>query len=239
MKEIIIAIITSIITSIITYLFTSKLEVRKERREDEKDRIREQKETYEKRPEMEIVEFKDYLSRPGYGIKQKCDIELFVAHIDHVTIKENGKKGKKQKQRVIAHYNPEDKDAGQWCCVIYTIKNMGKTDVSTTDIICTHIEDTCIFPCSYAPEFMEVGALIYSECYDRKIRSGETVTLKLCYHKERVITGLISAIITIGMQDDNGNYWQQPLFAPYNRVYGSKQVSWDSYRNDLRPDIVI
>ena len=105
MKEIIIAIISSVITSIITSLFTLKLETRKERREDEKDKTKEQKKIYEKRPEMEIVEFRDYLSRPGYGINQKCDIELFVAHIEHLTVEGNGKKGRNKKEWVRAHFS--------------------------------------------------------------------------------------------------------------------------------------
>lgn len=237
MKEIIISIISSVITSIITCMFTMKLETRKERREAMAAAKKEQREIYEKRPEMDIVEFKDYLSRPGYGIKQQCDIELFVAHIDHVTVEGNGKKGRKKKEWVRAHFNSEDKDPSNWCCVIYTFKNVGKTDISTTNILCRYQKDTCIFPYAFAEHCLDNGLLNYSECYDRKIQIGETVTVKLCYHKDRILMGTISANMSIGMQDDNGYYWQQPLFAPTDKVYDSRQVSWTEYRECLRPDV--
>ena len=239
MKDIIISIISSVITSIITCMFTMKLETRKERREAAVVAKKEQWDIYKKRPEMDIVEFKDYLSRPGYGIKQQCDIELFVAHIDHVTVEGNGKKGRKKKEWIHAHFNNEDKDSSQWCCVIYTFKNVGKTDISTTNILCHYQKDTCIFPYAFAEHCLDNGFLNYSDCYDRKIRSGETVTVKLCYHKDRILMCAISANMSIGMQDDNGHYWQQPLFAPTDKVYDSRQVGWTEYRECLRPDVAI
>ena len=239
MNEILSAIIGAFISGIISWIVSNKLQQRKEQREDTLAAQKERKEIFQARPEMDIVEYKDYLSRSGYGIKQKCDIEIFVAHIDHVSIEDNGKKGKKKREYVRAHFNPDDLDTHEWCCVIYTFKNVGKTDISTTDIICRYQKDTCIFPCALINEYIENNILNYSECYDRKIRSGETVSLKLCYHKDRVITGLLSAIITIGMQDDNGRYWQQPLFAPTDRIYDSRQVDWKEYRDNLLPDLAI
>lgn len=239
MKEIIVSIISAVITSMITCMFTMKLETHKERREAAAAAKKEQREIYEKRPEMDILKFKDYLSRPGYGIKQRCDIELFVAHIDHVTVEGNGKKGRKKKEWVLAHFDVEDKDPSQWCCVIYTFKNVGKTDISTMNIICHYQKDTCIFPYAFAEHCLDSGMLNYSECHDRKIRSGETVTVKLCYHKDRILRGAFSANMSIGMQDDNGHYWQQPLFAPTDKVYDSRQINWKEYKTELLPDAAI
>ena len=239
MEEIIIAAVSAILSGIITWIITVSSARRKERREDSLATKKEHREIFQTRPEMDIIEFKDYLSRPGYGIKQKCDIELFVAHIDHVSVEDNGKKGRKKQERVLAHFCPEDLNSNEWCCVIYVFKNVGKTDITTTDIICHYQKDTCIFPCDYARKYMEGNVLNYSECYDRKIRSDETVSVKLCYHKDRIITGMFSANMSIGMQDDNGRYWQQPLFAPTDKVYDSRQVSWKKYRTALLSEVAI
>ena len=62
--------------------------------------------------------YEDYISRTGYGIKQKCDIELFVARIETVTISSDMKNG-----TVYAHYREQDFNKKDWCCVIYTLKN--------------------------------------------------------------------------------------------------------------------
>lgn len=239
MNEIICAAISAIISGIISWIVSSKMQQRKERREDTLAAPRERKEIFQARPEMDIVEYKDYLSRLGYGIKQKCDIEIFVAHIDHVSVEGNDKKGRKKQEWVRAHFHPEDLNSNDWCCVIYVFKNMGQTDISTTDIICNYKKDACIFPCAFVDDYARNNILNYSECYDRKIRSGETVSLRICYHKDRVITGMLSAIMSIGMQDTNGRYWKQPLFAPTDRIYDSRQVNWNEYRASLLPDLAI
>lgn len=239
MNEIISTAIKAIIDGIVNLFTASKNQRRKEQREDAIAVKEEQKEIFQSRPEMDIIEYKNYLSRPGYGIKQKCDIEIFVAHIDHVSVVGNGKKGRKKREWVRAHFTPEDLNSSEWCCVMYTLKNVGKTDISTTNIICNYQRDTCIFPCALVEIFIENNALNYSECFDKKIRSGATVSLKICYHKDRVITSMMSATLSIGMHDANGNYWQQPLFAPADRVYDSRQVAWKEYRAELLPDSAI
>lgn len=105
------------------------------------------------------------------------------------------------------------------------------------DIICNFKKDTCIFDCENAKKFASNHLLNYWYCHDKKIRVAETVTVKLCYHKERVLTGPISAIMSISMQDDNGRYWTQPLFAPLDKLYDSRQFSYKEYREEIRTDI--
>lgn len=218
-------IIGAIIGAIATGLVTLVLEKRKERREDKK----EQNNIFKERPELAIIEFRDYISRPGYGIKQKCDIDLFVAHIDGIDLKGG----------VSATYRSEDGNQDEWCCVIYTLKNVGKTDISVLNVISMYKKDTCIFASTVAGKFLSEGLINYSDCYDKKIRVGEVVTLKLCYHKERILCGMITANMVLGLQDSNGNCWQQPLFAPRDKLYDSYKVKRAEYVRDLKSDEAI
>lgn len=218
LKEIIGAVIKGISGAVTTKI------IDKNKEENEKrERI------FENRPEMEIVDFKDYISRTGYGIKKKCDIELFVARIEKIDF-ERGLK---------AVYKNEDFNQDEWCCVIYTIKNTGKTDVSILDIISCDKKSTCIFPSANATDWASSGLINYSKRYDKKIHIGESITLKLCYHKECIVTGLFTASILIGLQDRNGRYWQQCLFAPSNKIQDSFSVEPKEYINDLRNDDAI
>lgn len=230
--EIIIAIISALVGGFITFLFTIASDKRKEKREDRLETKKLQREAFQKRPEMQIIDFKDYISRPGYGIKQKCDIDIFVAHISNTTID-----GDKKHQIVNAHYCDDDLKTDDWCCVIYSLKNAGKTAISTLDIVCHFQQTTCIFPSSEVRQYMDGNILNYSYCYDRKIREGDTITLKLCYHKERIIPGIFSAVMSIGMVDDNGKHWTQPLFAPQEKIYDSRLISAKEYYQDKRTDI--
>ena len=228
-NEIIIAIVSAIAGGIITLLTTLILDRRKEKREDRLEAKKAQREAFQNRPEMQIVDFKDYITRPGYGVKQKCDIDLFVARIQNVTIE-----GKKKKAVVNAHYSEDHLNANEWCCVIYVLKNAGKTDISSLHMIWHFQQSSCIFPADHARQWAEGNLLNYGHCYDTKIRAGETISLKICYHKDAIIPGLFSAPFSIGMIDDNGRYWTQPLFAPQEKVYDSRAMSWREYKEQLQ-----
>lgn len=228
-NEIIIAIISAVAGGIVTFLTTLALERRKEKRDDRLESKKLQREAFQNRPEMQIVDFKDYIVRTGYGVKQKCDIELLVAHIKNVTVE-----GKKKRDIVHAHYKQEYLNPAEWCCVIYTFKNAGKTDISTMDIIWHFQQSSCIFPIDEARPWIEGNLLNYSYCYDKKIRVGESVSLKICYHKDAIVSGMFSAAISIGMIDDNGRYWTQPLFAPQDKIYDSRTISPKEYIEQTR-----
>ena len=231
-NEIIIAIVSAVAGGVVTLLTTLVLDKRKEKREDRLEAKKLQREVFQTRPEMQIVDFKDYISRTGYGIKQKCDIELFVAHIEKTIIE-----GKKKRAIVYAHYNEEHLDPNEWCCVMYTFKNAGKTDISTMDTIWHFQQSSCIFPAGEARQWAEGNLLNYSYCYDKKIRAGETVTLKICYHKDAISPGMFSATISIGMIDDNDRYWTQPLFAPQDKLYDSRAISPKDYIEQTRTNM--
>ena len=228
-REIFIAIVSAVAGGIITLLTTLILDRRKEKREDQLEAQKTQREAFQNRPEMQIVDFKDYIIRTGYGIKQKCDIELFVAHIDHVTVE-----GKKKRSIVCAHYNEHHLNTSEWCCVIYVLKNAGKTDISTLHMIWHFQESSCIFPADYARQWAAGNSLNYGYCFDTKIRAGETISLKICYHKDAIVSGLLSAPFSIGMIDDNGRCWTQPLFAPQEKVYDSRAMSLKEYKKQMQ-----
>jgi hypothetical protein len=231
MSDIIGTIVGAIVGAIAGGTITSLIERRKEKRENSKEAKKQQREAVQNRPEMQITDYKDYVSRIGYGVKQKCDVNLIVAPIDSVTIE-----GKKRKEIVNAHYKSEYFNENEWCCVIYTLKNAGHTDISVTDIIWNSQKTACIFPLAVARRWAEGKVLNYSCCHDQKVRIGESVTVKICYHKEVVPYGLVSAPFSIGMIDDNGRYWIQPLFAPHNKIYDSRSISPQEYNEKIRTE---
>lgn len=224
--EITSAIIGAIAGSITTFILSTFSNRRKEKRDDQRALKEKSEMAFIDRPEFSISSYKDYSSRPGYGTKQACDINVLVAHIESTIV--NG-------DVVDAIYRKEDFNPDAWCCVIYTLKNAGKTDISNLYIISTHKRDTVIFPLDSAQKFASHAVLNYSECYDKKIRTGESITIKICYNKDRIISGLFSASLCIAMEDSNGRHWFQPLWAPDNKVYDSHQTTYKEYREALLP----
>ncbi len=53
--------------------------------------------------------------------------------------------------------------------------------------------------------------------------------MKICYYKDVIMPGMFSAPISIGMIDDNGHYWMQPLFAPQDKICDSRMISPKEY----------
>ncbi len=237
--EIIKTVISSVISKAIDLVFEDKNKAEKAKIEHFTKMEQEKKELFQVRPELEIIEYKNYLKRTNYGLKKKCDIELFVAHIEDYEINGKGKNAK-----VHFNYRKEDFNPDERCCVIYTLKNVGKTDIASLDVICNLPKDTVFFPTTnrdndYLYAFASGGGINYSVCSSRKIRVGETVTIKFCYHKDRVITGLIGAVASLGITDVNGNCWAQSFHAPFDYVDYSYSISHKDLKNMKNIDMAI
>lgn len=206
------------------------LEKRKEHREDKKEKEKEKKEIYENRPELEIIGYKNHISRPGHRIDKECDINIFLTKIEKVTVEDD---------TVTAHYNKDYFDIEDWCCVKYTFKNVGKTDIECINPICLYKKDTMLCDIAIAQEICKFGLLHYTAGYDKKLRVGETLTMKVCYHKDCPVTGMLSALMAMGLEDSNGRCWTQALFAPYDKIYSSEQVKHKEYKELLLVDTAI
>jgi hypothetical protein len=225
-NEIIKTVLSSCITKAIEMVFKGNSDATQVKIEYANQLEREKKELFQDRPELEIVEYKNYIKRTKYGLKKQCDIEIFVAHIDSHEIVGKGKYAS-----VHFNYRKEDFNPDDRCCVIYTLKNVGKTDIASLDVICNLPRDTSFFPTnnSLKDDMLYKWAgnnlINYSVCGNRKIRVGETVTIKVCYHKDRIITPRAGVASSIGIIDVNGNCWAQSFYIPYDYIDYSYRIS--------------
>ena len=223
MNDIIIAFISAIIGGAVTLL----LERRKEHREDKKENGKEKKKIFEKRPELKITEYKEYLGRPGHKLKKECDISIFITKMTNVSV---------EGDCVTAHYNKDFFNEEEWCCVIYEFKNVGKTDIRCVSPICMYKKDTMLCEVKMSQLVLEHGVLSYSTVYDKKICVGESFTMRICYHKDCISAGMFSAIMVMALEDSNNRYWMQPLFAPNDTIYESYKVTRKEFKEALLPE---
>lgn len=224
------AIISTITGAIAGGAVNFLLEMRKERREDKKEKENEKKKIYEERPELQIVEYKEYLSRPGHKLKKECDIDVFMTKMEKVSVEDD---------IVTAHYNKDFFNEEEWCCVIYNFKNVGKTDIRCVSPICTYKKNTMLCNVLNAQMILEQGLLSYSTMYDRKICKGESFTMRVCYHKDCIFGGMISSIMVMGIEDCNNRFWEQPLFAPNDTIYETRRITHKEFRDEFLPDAAI
>ena len=71
----------------ITSIVSSLHDFRKDRKESSDGKQNGREEVHHNRPEFDIVDYKNYLARTCYGTKKSCDIELFVVHIQSVSVR--------------------------------------------------------------------------------------------------------------------------------------------------------
>jgi hypothetical protein len=227
-NEIIIAIISSLIGGSVMHFF----DLKKERRREKKEELIKKEEQRKNRPEFQIINMKDSFNRPGTCIdSQPCDMEIFVAKIENVHVKND---------IVYAEYDNSILDKKSWVSRQYTLENIGKTALYEVAIMSNFKRTTCLFNTKNMHNgFIENGVLNYFELIDRRIAPNESITLKICYNKDKVMSGMISAEFELGMRDDNGVYWVQPFFAFNNKLYESRRVTYQAYRDAIRPDIAI
>ncbi len=109
-ETIISSVVSALIAAGIATATTLFIERRKERKQEYEKLRKERKELFASRPELKIVDYKNYITRTGYGLKQNCDLEVFLSHFNGVQI---------DKGRVLANYIPDDFNEKEWCCLIY------------------------------------------------------------------------------------------------------------------------
>jgi len=205
---------------------------RKESREEKKEMQAKIEEQRINRPEFYITAMKDFFYYHGNCIdSNRCDMEVFVTSISGIIVKEGD---------VFAEYDDSILDKKTWICKQFTLKNVGKTVVYEIHVVSHYKKDTCIFNAKTIDEkVINYGILNYSILLDKRIAPGESFTLSLCYNKDKIITGPLTAILRICMRDDNGTYWSQPFFAPQDKLYESRKITYQEHIDDILPDKAI
>lgn len=66
------------------------------------------------------------------------------------------------------HYKEEHLNLDEWCCIIYTFKNAGKTHISMMDNLFVASSNFRVFPTDEARSWAEGNLLNYVYCYDKQ-----------------------------------------------------------------------
>lgn len=226
MDNIISAIIGAVISAIITALFSLMIFFIKERRTKKAKQIEENKLTIQNKPELKIVNAKKYLPNIK-NLNIKCNHNILIASINHVSAEG------------FVEYDESDFDFDKLSVAVYELQNAGKTDISFFDTISVSPKSYCVFDAQKAKWFFDSKFLNYNALYDRKIRVGESFTLKIFYNSRNIGNSINFANLYLGMVDSNGHYWLQPLFIANDNVYDSHDVSKEDYHHMFDVNIAL
>jgi len=192
------SILGGIIGGLFTYLGV-KLTINHDNKKKQQEELK--KAIYE-RPRLEVVDFKEV----GKHRSLKSDFDVICLNIQSVN---------KAANRLEFNYDEKALDKNNLVSCEYVLKNTGLTEIDSICFISNLPKDMSIIELRNADFFINEKLLNYDAWADKRfIKPGDEVKVRIYYIKEHVIAPALSAPIGVYIQDVNGRYWHQPLFAP-------------------------
>lgn len=216
-----ISLASAVVSALIAGFFTLAVERRKQRRHDTQKRKEELQKQHDERPRLELKQFKDL----EHGkVQSKSDCACILLNIEKIT---------KEGDTPFFIYDESALDLNNLCCVEYTFVNTGKTEINSVCVVSTHPQTTSMIELDQRDFLIKYRTLCY-EAWSKKrfIKPGDTVSIKVCYIKGKVMVSPISAVVAIYMEDINGNLWHQPLFSPTNEMENSNRANWKEFKEN-------
>lgn len=225
MSETVITVISSIASAIVGALIggliTFLIEKKKLKTELLLEKKKEAKLEYEKRPRLEIREYK---SIPEGKLDSDADLKCIFLDFDKPVMK-NGS--------LVFSYNEKAIDINNLCCVEYVFDNTGKTEIDSVCLISNQPKTTSVIELEHGNLLIKNKILSYEAWSDKRfIKPGEKFSLKVCYLTDKVMISPISSVAAIYLQDINGNLWHQALFCPTKNVENSIRATFDEFKNN-------
>lgn len=177
-----------------------------------------------KRPELKIIGYRDCLTNPKF-FGAPGDMDVYVAPLKKVTFSED---------KYFAHYKNECFDIKNRGFVEYTLKNVGSVDIRQISLVSSFKQISCLFDVRNSLRDMHNGLLNYSEVLDCHVSSNDTIIVKIYYTNNMILSGMFSASLSLQLEDNNGRYWEQALFAPSNQLYEPHLIDYKVFKENLK-----
>ena len=216
-----ISLASAVVSAIVTGFFTLGIERRKQGRIELQKQKEELQKQYEERPRLELKKFKDL----EHGkIQSKCDCECLLLNIEKIE-DDNG--------HFLFYYDDKALDLNNLCCVEYIFINTGKTEIDSICVVSTHPRTTSMIELDKRNYLFDYKTINYESWSSKRfIKPGESVSVKICYVKDKVMVSPISAVAAIYMEDINGHLWHQPLFCPTDEMENSNRANYKEFRDN-------
>ena len=78
--------------------------------------------------------------------------------------------------------------------------------------------------------------ICYDYCYDKKIRVGESIKIRIYYEYNKQPHLMWSSTLAFLFEDQNHNYWEQPFFYEKDNVYAPYEISYKELKKAVTTD---
>lgn len=178
-------------------------------------------EIWRTRPELEVVDVK-WQSADETAVGSPFDAEGFFARVESLEWR-NGVP--------YVTYRQDDFDAENWRGVVFTLRNVGKTDIKQLCVASVEKREYSLFPSNWTVPAAETFGLQYCLDVDKPIRVGETRTLALrCRQTSRLPGVYLFSVVPIDQNRDR--YWRQFLSPWEERATDAEKIPADEYLDE-------
>ena len=211
------SIIGGFIGGICTYLgvkLTIKNENKRARKEETKAAI-------EKRPRLEIVDFKD-ISNANDGLFQNADCNVLVLNIEEYKVVNN---------RIEVGYDERALDINQLVYCEYEFKNTGFTEIENVIITSANARRLSVVSLDRTESFLSSRFLNYDVWADKRfIKPGQTLKIRFYYVKDKASKSTLPPVI-IWLRDINGRFWTQTIIESKTDIENSELSNGQTFRS--------
>ncbi len=209
-----------IIVECLLNFFTTLFFKKRDKRNKRKELIQKEKQLkFEKKPELYVCKEKN---------RKKADIEIFLApfKVERCGNDYDIVYSKKLKNKV----NHDYKDI--------IVENIGKSDIDFLSIVSTDKMFLSLINYNDYITLLDKKILYYNYCYDRKIRVGNKVKIRIYFERDNLPYLFSSATLALIFGDQNHNIWDQSFFYEQEKLYAPCLISYKEYRQSISTDDV-
>ncbi|MBQ8749681.1 MAG: hypothetical protein IJZ29_04375 [Clostridia bacterium] len=198
----------SVLSGIISGLFTFlgvKVTIETD---NKKIKIDEMNKVIEKRPRLEIIDYKGFETEKD---KMENCFEIALLHIKEFYCEGN---------RACFNYDEKSDKNNSYNCVEYQLKNTGMTEIVEWCATSNLPKNMSVFPYEKKNFYIENKLINYEVWSDQKyIKPGQIISIRVYYLNDQVIySNLGNPTITLWLMDINGRLWSQSFSCPNNEL---------------------
>lgn len=214
-NAIVASIITLFLNALLNFIITNYFK-KKDISERKKEIIRQENQKhFENKPELYVVENDEKLS---------VSISVFLGMFK---VKYNDNKNFK----II--YSKSIKNRNKHNFKDIVLENIGKSDIECLDLCLNDKKGIMLTDYNDLAELVDNGLICCNYCYDRKIRAGEKIKIRIYFEKDIQPVLLFASTLLLLFEDSNHQWWEQPFFYEKDNVYSPYKISYETYRTNI------
>ncbi len=203
---------------ILNFISTAYFNRKSENRKQKEKLENEKKKNFENKPEL-------YIEKEDNNLD--ISMEIFITPF-------NIKYDENNNYEIIYPKGIKNKNKHDFKDVI--IKNIGKSDIECLDIVSTNKKSIVLTDYSFLETLVDNKSVWYSCCYDRKIRVGDKIKIRIYFLKNNIPCMMFSSTLAFLFEDQNHIFWEQPYFYERDNIYSPHNISYKEFRNSANAD---